>query len=195
MSVPSEGGRSSSVTRSFRFESDVLSVLDEEANRMGISVNALVGIILRRYVEFTRFLSKIDMVVVNREILTSLLDSLDEQTVYKMGVRLGQTVLDDTIMFWKKEITEKTVMEYIEKLVCRDGYLGTYDERRMPGGEMAIVVRHRLGKNGSRFLEGYLHEGLKHTLDIDALFEITDSSVKCQIPSRHSHDLARTKSS
>jgi hypothetical protein len=93
-------------------------------------------------------------------------------------------VLADTIMFWKKETTEKAVMEYIEKMVCRYGRLGTYDERRMPGGQMAIVVRHRLGKNGSRFLEGYLHEGLKHTVGIDAIFEITDSSVKCEIPAR-----------
>jgi hypothetical protein len=101
-----------------------------------------------------------------------------------MGVKLGQTVLADTIMFWKKETTEKAVMEYIEKMVCRYGRLGTYDERRMPGGQMAIVVRHRLGKNGSRFLEGYLHEGLKYTVGIDAIFEITDSSVKCEIPAR-----------
>jgi hypothetical protein len=176
--------RSSSITRSFRFESDVLNVLDGEARRMGISVNALVGIILSRYVEFTRYQSKIDMVVINREILTSLIDLLGEEELYNMGRKLGQTVLTDTIMFWKKETTEKAVMEYIEKMVCRYGHLGTYDERRMPGGRMAIVVRHRLGKNGSRFLEGYLQEGLKHTLDIDAIFEITDSSVKCEIPAR-----------
>ena len=182
MTIPTEEARPPSITRSFRFESDVLTTLDDEANKMGISVNALVGIILRRYMEFTRFLSKIDMVVVNREILTSLIDSLDEQSLYQIGVRLGQTVFDDTVIFWKKEITEKTVMEYIEKLICRYGHLGTYDERRMPGGEMAIVVRHRLGKNGSRFLEGYLHGGLKHTLDIEAMFEITDSSIKCLIP-------------
>jgi hypothetical protein len=184
MTVRAEDARSSSITRSFRFESDVLSVLDEEAKRMGISVNALVGIILRRYVEFTRYLSKIDMVVINREVLTSLIDLLSEEELYTMGVKLGQTVLADTIMFWKKETTEKAVMEYIEKMVCRYGRLGTYDERRMPGGQMAIVVRHRLGKNGSRFLEGYLLEGLKHTVGIDAIFEITDSSVKCEIPAR-----------
>jgi hypothetical protein len=182
MTVLAEDARSSSITRSFRFESDVLSVLDEEAKRMGISVNALVGIILRRYVEFTRYQSKIDMVVINREVLTSLIDLLSEEELYKMGVKLGQTVLADTIMFWKKETTEKAVMEYIEKMVCRYGRLGTYDERRMPEGQRAIVVRHRLGKSGSRFLEGYLHEGLKHTLGIDAIFEITDSSVKCEIP-------------
>ena len=184
MTVLSTDGRSSSITRSFRFESDVLGVLDEEAKRMGISVNALVGIILRRYAEFTRYLSKIDMIIINREMLTSLIDLLDDEAIYKVGVKLGQTVLDDTIMFWKKETTEKTVMEYIEKMVCRYGHLGTYDERRMPSGETAIVVRHRLGKNGSRFLAGYLQGGLKHTLDIDATFEITDSSVKCQIPTR-----------
>lgn len=182
MKVLAEDARSSSITRSFRFESDVLTVLDEEAKRMGISVNALVGIILRRYAEFTRYLSKIDMVVINREVLTSLIDLLGEEEVYEVGVKLGQTVLADTIMFWKKETTEKAVMEYIEKMVCRYSDLGTYDERRMPGGEMAIVIRHRLGKKGSRFLEGYLQGGLKHTLGIEAIFETTDSSVKCEIP-------------
>ena len=182
MTVLAEDARPSSITRSFRFESDVLTVLDEEAKRMGISVNALVGIILRRYAEFTRYLSKIDMVVINREVLTSLIDLLGEEEVYEIGVKLGQTVLADTIMFWKKETTEKAVMEYIEKMVCRYSDLGTYDERRMPGGEMAIVIRHRLGKKGSRFLEGYLQGGLKHTLGIEAIFETTDSSVKCEIP-------------
>jgi hypothetical protein len=182
MTVLAEDARSSSITRSFRFESDVLTVLDEEAKRMGISVNALVGIILRRYVEFTRYLSKIDMIVINREVLTSVIDLLGEEEVYKIGVKLGQTVLADTIMFWKKETSEKAVMEYIEKMVCRYSDLGTYDERRMPGGETAIVIRHRLGKNGSRFLEGYLQGGLKHTLGVDAIFETTDSSVKCEIP-------------
>ena len=34
---------------------------------MGVSVNSVVGIILRRFAEFTRFLSKIDMVIINRE--------------------------------------------------------------------------------------------------------------------------------
>jgi hypothetical protein len=183
MPVLEEDARTS-ITRSFRFETDVLKVLDEEAERMGISVNALVGTVLRRYAEFTRYLSKIDMVVVNRELLTTLLEQLDEGDVYKMGLRLGETVLSDTVMFWKKEMTERAVMEYIEKVICRYGHLGTYDEKQMPGGGMVIVVRHRLGKKGSRFLEGYLQAGLKYTLGINAAFEVTDSSVKCELPAR-----------
>src|ERR687886_2572597 len=122
--------RSATVTRSFRFDSEMSMILDEEAERMGISVNALVGIILRRYADFTRYLSKIDMVVVNRDILISLLEWMEEDEVYKLGIKLGESVLPDTVIFWKKEMSEKAVMEYIEKVVCRYGHLGTYDEKQ-----------------------------------------------------------------
>ena len=53
--------RSDTITRSFRFDLDLSKVLDDEAERMGISINALVGTILKRYAEFTRYLSKIDI--------------------------------------------------------------------------------------------------------------------------------------
>ena len=183
MPVLAENARTS-ITRSFRFETDVSKVLDEEADRMGVSVNALVGIVLRRYAEFARYLSKIDMVVINREVLTSLIEKLDENELYDMGLKLGETMLSDTVIFWKKEVTECTVMEYIEKVICRYGHLGTYDEKRITGGGVTIVVRHRLGKKGSLFLEGYLQAGLKTTLGMNAAFEVTDSSIKCELPGK-----------
>ena len=171
-----------SVTRSFRFDRELLDVLDEEAAHIGITVNALVGIILRRYSEFTRYLSKIDMVVINREMLTSLLDALSEEKAHELGIDLGRSILPDTLMFWKKEMTERGIAEYVEKVVCRYGHLGTYDEKLMPGGQMTIVVRHRLGKKGSRFLEGYLGTGFEVSVGLKVMFETTDSSVKCNLP-------------
>jgi len=48
-----------STTRSFRVDNDLSKILDEEAERMGVSVNGLVNMILKRYAEFTRFLSKL----------------------------------------------------------------------------------------------------------------------------------------
>lgn len=144
---------------------------------MGISVNALVGTILKRYVEFTRYLSKIDMIIMNREIITSLLELHDEESLFKIGLKLGETVPRDTILFWKKELTERSVLEYIEKIVCRYGNLGTYDEVSQSTGR-TVVIRHRTGRNGSRFLEGYLRSALKNIIKRDAIFEVTDSSVK-----------------
>ena len=146
---------------------------------MGISVNALVGTILKRYAEFTRYLSKIDMVVINREFITSLLESQDEQSLYTIGLKLGETVARDTILFWKKELTERSVLEYIEKIICRYGHLGTYDEVSQADNRIiVIVIRHRLGRKGSKFLEGYLSSALKNIIEKEAVFEVTDSSVK-----------------
>jgi antitoxin component of RelBE/YafQ-DinJ toxin-antitoxin module len=75
-----------STTRSFRVDNDLSKILDEEAERMGVSVNGLVNMILKRYAEFTRFLSKIDLVIINRELLNSLLDRYTEEDIYGLGI-------------------------------------------------------------------------------------------------------------
>jgi hypothetical protein len=174
--------RSATVTRSFRFDAEMSKVLDEEAERMGVSVNALVGIILKRYAEFTRYLSKIDMVILNRELIISLLESKDEEYLYKLGTKLGGTVSIDTIMFWKKDLSEESVLEYIEKIICSYGHLGTFDELSHSNSR-TIVIRHRLGRKGSKFFEGYLRSTIKNTVKKDAVFDVTDSSIKFEISS------------
>jgi antitoxin component of RelBE/YafQ-DinJ toxin-antitoxin module len=170
----------SSTTRSFRVDNDLSKILDEEAERMGVSVNGLVNMILKRYAEFTRFLSKIDLVIINRELLNSLLDSYTEEDIYGLGISLGEVIPRDTILFWKKTLTQETVVDYIEKIICRYGYLGTYDEVNQNDLKI-IVIRHRLGRKGSQFFYGYLKSALKSTLNIEGSFELTDSSVKVQI--------------
>ena len=169
-----------STTRSFRVDKELSKVLDEESERMGVSVNALVNMILKRYSEFTRFLSKIDLVVINRELLKSLFDSYPEQDIYSLGISAGEVIPRDTILFWKKTINFDTVLEYIDKIICRYGFLGTYDETNQ-NDKRIIVIRHRLGSKGSQFLHGYLKSTLKNTLNLDSSFELTEASVKLQL--------------
>ena len=169
-----------STTRSFRVDMELSKVLDEESERMGVSVNALVNMILKRYSEFTRFLSKIDLVIINRELLKSLFDSYPDEDIFGLGVSAGQIIPRDTILFWKKTVTSESVLEYIDKIICRYGYLGTYDETTQ-NEKRIIVIRHRLGKKGSQFLHGYLKSTLKNTLNLDSSFELTESSVKLQV--------------
>ena len=126
-------------------------------------MNALVGIIIKSYAEFTRYLSKIDMVVVNRELLIPLLHSRDEEGLYTLGMKLGETVSGGYNNVLEKG-THRTlcIQEYIEKIICRYGHLGTYDEVSQSNSR-TIVIRHRLGRKGSKFFEGYLRSTLKNT--------------------------------
>ena len=176
----STDNRSDTITRSFRFDHELSKVLDEEAERMGVSVNSIVGIILRRFADFTRFLPKIDMVTINRELLTTLIDSLDEDTITALGSNLGGSVPRDTIVFWRKDLTDESVFEYIEKIMCRYGHLGTYDEVKQ-SAKRTIVVRHRLGKKGSKFFESFFRSMFKNTIGKESSVELTDASIKIEV--------------
>lgn len=173
-------GISPSTVRSFRIDKSLSEILNSEAERMGISVNAMINSVLKQYAEFTRFQSKLDMVVLNREIFKTLLNRLNENDSYDLGLEMGRDIPNDTILFWKKSISFESVMEYIEKIICTYGFVGTYDE--LDNNEYKIIViRHRLGLKGSKFLFGYLKSLLKQTLRLEPVIDITDYSVKIQM--------------
>jgi hypothetical protein len=60
------------------------------------------------------------------------------------------------------------------------GHLGTFDELSHSNSR-TIVIRHRLGRKGSKFFEGYLKSTIKNTVKKDAVFDVTDSSIKFEI--------------
>ena len=93
---------------------------------------------------------------------------------------MGKDIPNDTILFWKKDITFNGVLEYIEKIVCTYGYIGTYDELNTDEYKI-IVIRHRLEGNGSKFLSGFFKSLLKQTLGVDAKIDTTEYSVKIKI--------------
>lgn len=167
-----------STTRSFRLNSNLSTIIDDEADRMGISVNAMMNIVLKQYCECTRFQSKLDMIILNREIFTTLLNLIDDDEVYNLGIKLGETIPHDIILFWKKKFTLDTIIEYMEKIICRYGYIGTFDEI-VENDIRIIIIRHRLGSKGSSFLKGYLKSLFNH-LDIEHSIDITNCSIKIQ---------------
>jgi hypothetical protein len=169
----------STSVRSFRIDKSFAEILHHEADRMGISVNAMMNSILKQYTEFTRFQSKLDMIVINRSIFKNILKHLDEHQAYDLGLEMGKELPNDFILFWKKNISIDSVIEYIEKILCIYGRLGTYDEM-FDMNNRIFVIRHRLGVNGSKFLMGYLKSLLSNMLQLDTEIQITDYSIKIQ---------------
>lgn len=170
-----------STVRSFRIDKSFSEILNSEAERMGISVNAMINSVLKQYTEFTRFQSKLDMIIINREIFKTLLSCITEEAAYSMGLDMGKDIPNDTILFWKKNVSLTSVVDYIEKILCTYGYIGTYDELEGTVHKI-IVIRHRLGLKGSKFLLGYIKSLLKNTLNLEPVIEITDYSLKIQMP-------------
>ncbi len=171
---------STSSVRSFRIDKSFAEILHHEADRMGVSVNAMMNSILKQYTEFTRFQSKLDMIVINRSIFKNILRHLEEHQAYDLGLEMGKELPNDIILFWKKNVTIDSVIEYIEKILCIYGRMGTYDEMTESNTRI-LVIRHRLGINGSKFLMGYLKSLFINMLGLDTDIQITDYSIKIQL--------------
>ena len=171
---------SASSVRSFRIDKGFAEILHHEADRMGISVNAMMNSILKQYTEFTRFQSKLDMIVINRSIFKNIIKHLEEHQAYDLGLEMGKELPNDFILFWKKSVSIDSVIEYIEKILCIYGRLGTYDEMSDMNNRI-LVIRHRLGLNGSKFLMGYLKSLFREMLQLDIEIQITDYSIKIQL--------------
>ena len=167
-------------TRSFRLDKELSEILDRESDRMGISVNALVNIIIRNYSEFYRFLSRIDMVVIHKTILEKLILSNSEKELYKLGISLGMNIPNDVILFWRKTVGKKEFIEYIDKIMCRYGLQGTYDEIHQ-NNTTIMIIRHTFGKKGSYFFYGYLQSAFQSLLNISPKFELTTTSLRILI--------------
>ena len=116
---------SNSTVRSFRIDKSLSETLNAEAERMGVSVNAMINSVLKQYAEFTRFQSKLDLLIIHREILRSLLGRLSEDESYLLGLDMGKDIPNDTILFWKKAVSFESVLEYIEKIICKKKFLNT----------------------------------------------------------------------
>lgn len=173
--------KESSTVRSFRIDKSYSDIINMEAERMGISVNAMVNSVLKQYAEFSRFQSKLDMIIINRQILKTLINLIDEDNLYNVGVSLGKNIPHDVILFWKKNVSSQSVLEYIEKILCTYGHIGTFDYID-EAQQKVIVIRHRLGYKGSKFLQGFITSLLHHTIKINPSIEITDFSMKIILP-------------
>lgn len=148
---------------------------------MGISVNAMINSVLKQYSEFTRFQSKLDMIVINREVFRKMINKIGEEDCYDLGLEMGKDLPHDAILFWKKSVSFDTVVEYLEKILCIYGQIGTFDELHEENNRI-IVIRHRLGIKGSKYLLGYITSLFKYTINMNPEISVTDNSLKIQLP-------------
>jgi hypothetical protein len=64
--------------------------------------------------------------------------------------------------------------------LCTYGRIGTYDEITESSTKI-IVIRHRLGLKGSKFLLGFLKSLFTNVLEKACEIQITDHSIKVQL--------------
>ncbi len=167
--------RDRTTIRSLRVWSQLDAILREDAKQRGISVNALVNTILRKYVEWDRYVEKYPFSFLPREWLKEILAVVAETDLIRIGQDLGGTLPKDLLAVWFPKVGLDTLVEYAERL---SRYAGNgQSEMRIDGNDFTWVYYHDLGQKWSEYQASFRREELRTTLGIAPDVETTKSSV------------------
>jgi regulator of PEP synthase PpsR (kinase-PPPase family) len=101
--------RSSSLT--FRIEKEYLKKLRAEAEKQGVSLNSFVNQILKSYLEWHIFESKVGFVPILKPVVRELFTKMNKEQIIQIAANTGKEEVQNAVYFMKGKID--TVKSYI----------------------------------------------------------------------------------
>ena len=163
----------SAKTRSITFRLDPSTVdnLQREADQKEISLNVLVNQVLRRYVKWDTFESKIGMMPVPKIILSTCFNKAilvannagmnqDEinshrDEIIKSAAELSFGLIKDSALLMKRTYNLWTVLEILQEYMKVSDMKS--DHRIEAGNIHVFMIQHELGENWSLFTKALLN--------------------------------------
>jgi hypothetical protein len=163
-------------TKSFRLDADVLESLEIESARRGTSVNSLTNQILRKWVNFDRFLQDFGTLTLSVHDFIRAINTLDDETLRMLASESGKRFPKDLILFTGQKNDLKTSVKFVETIIC--DYMRWANYHSTPGdNELVITLRHNYGSKWSLALEAMLTSMFQTNASVIPRFTVTDSMV------------------
>jgi len=167
-------------TKSFRLDADVLESLEIESARRGTSVNSLTNQILRKWVNFDRFLQDFGTLTLSVHDFIRIINSFDDQTLRDLASESGKRFPKDLILFTGQKNDLKTCLKFVETIIC--DYMRWANFHSTSGeNELVITLRHNYGSKWSLALESMLSTMFETNASVSPKFTVTDSMVLMSI--------------
>jgi hypothetical protein len=166
-------------TRAIRITKDLDRILQHEAERRNVSINGLISSVLTKFAEWDRYAEGFGLATLSREILRKLTNLASEELIAKAGSELGPELLRSEVIFWYKQATLQTFLEWFDLF---SKYSGLHKASiTKTDGDYVIVIRHEMGEKWSLFLKNYFESAFKARLGIASETEISEFQVSLRL--------------
>ncbi len=139
---------------SYRLPAHIVAELETEAMQRKISQNVLVKQILEKYVNWDRFADNIGMVPVPKDVLKTLGEEMEGDSINKI-IDVMIPLVKDWVMFMKGNYDLKRAIEAFEDYMRASGMTS---DHRIEGEVHHFIVQHNLGIKWSLFTEMLLKQ-------------------------------------
>lgn len=166
-------------TRAIRIAKDLDRILQQEAQKRNITVNGLISSVLTRFAEWDRYAEEFGLAALPTQVLRKLTKLADEELIAKAGAELGPELLRSEVIFWYKQVTLQTFLEWFALFSKYSGLHKTSITKT--DGDYIIVIRHEVGEKWSVFLKNYFESAFKARLGIAPETEISEFQVSIRL--------------
>jgi hypothetical protein len=163
-------------TKSFRLDADILEALDTESARRGTSVNNLTNQILRKWVNFDRYLQDFGYIIFSVHDFIRGFNLISESSVRSLASETGKRFPKDLILFTGQKNDLKGCIRFVENIFCDYMRWATYHNSSTES-EYVITLRHNYGNKWSIALEGILEAMFTANVGVTPKFTVTESTV------------------
>ena len=141
-----------SETTTFRFDSETIKSLRDEAKQKDISTNTLLNQIVKEHLKWHANASNAGFIAVTRFLITNLISHLSEQEIISLAENVAKNTNKDTILLIENEYTMKSSLDFIESWIKISGY--KYRHRKINDGQNRhmYVIQHDMGIKWSIYL-------------------------------------------
>ena len=164
------------VTHSVRLEREVYQQLAKEASDQFVSFNNLASRILKKHVEFDRYIPDLQFFLIHKQLVRSFMEPMSENLIVTSAVAKGGEFARDAILTMGLPLNRDSLLYFLDTVLCR--YKNFADCQRSPrDGKELFYLRHELGAKWSLFLKGYVTGAFKNILNEEVEIETTKEGI------------------
>jgi hypothetical protein len=167
------------IGRSFRIDEEWIKVLNEEAEKQGISVNSLMNRLLQQYA-YIRYMLRYGAITLTRKSFSALLECCPEDKVREKGRKAGLEITRDMLLTMGAALDYSFVILLVKKILAE--FAGWFEcDHHVKRDKEILHFRHDLGIKWSIYVEAAASETFSSVLGKKVTTEISDSSVTITI--------------
>ena len=154
-------------TVSFRIDSILRANLEEEAKKNRTSLNTLVSQILSRYADWWRYVGRLGLIPVSKDLLRDAFKSLDKSELEELGKSFAETSGREHVLYLYQQLSLGTILQFLD---LWSSHFDAY-EHRYDGKMHYYTVHHDVNLNFSIFVKEFVTTMIRETVPRTVKFE------------------------
>jgi hypothetical protein len=170
------------IGHSFRIDEESLEILAEEAERQGISVNALTNKILNKYCQNWRWSERLGKLLLSRSLVFNMINCLSKEKIVELAKLSGSTGTKDALRTMGISPTYDNLKLFIKNKTSEGENLFDFNHHHRDKKDV-LHLRHELGLKWSIFIATQTATMFESILNKKVKSEVFENSATIEISS------------